>query len=157
MAVDLQAAPPGSYYSGVYVGGYPGNPNGGDAGVYIGGLPGGYRPGYTGVYIGGRPIYGYEPLPLVNYARYLEESHSAAIQVHLPADAEVWFEGRKMEQSGNWRTFFSPALERGVDYTYHIKARWTQNGRQVERKRTVTVHAGDRIHIDLLAKKSKPV
>ncbi|TMQ31569.1 MAG: hypothetical protein E6K70_22495 [Planctomycetota bacterium] len=52
------------------------------------------------------------------------------IDVVIPPRAEITFE--------NERT-----------YTYHIKAKWTENGREVTRSRTVPVHAGERVMVDL--------
>ncbi len=64
------------------------------------------------------------------------------VEVRVPADAEVWFEGSKTSQTGGVRHFVSPALTPGRRHTYTIRARWTENGREVDRTRQLDVWAG---------------
>jgi uncharacterized protein (TIGR03000 family) len=71
----------------------------------------------------------------------------AHLVVQVPADAEVWLEGTKTRQSGTTRTFDSPPLTRGADYGYEIRARWKQDGREMEQVQNVVVHAGERLSV----------
>ena len=71
--------------------------------------------------------------------------NTAQVEVHLPADAELWFEGQKTAQTGAVRTFRSPDLEPNQEYVYNARARWQADGKPVEETRKVTVHAGDRV------------
>ena len=64
------------------------------------------------------------------------------INVSVPATAEIWIEGKKTTQGGLFRQFISPPLTPGRDYSYDIKARWRDNGKEVTRTRHVNVHAG---------------
>ena len=64
-------------------------------------------------------------------------------------DSDFWFDGEPTEQSGTDRTFVSPALAPGRECVYRIRVRWDDNGKPVERKRDVTVHAGDRITLTI--------
>jgi uncharacterized protein (TIGR03000 family) len=73
---------------------------------------------------------------------------TAAIEVRLPADAELSFQGESVHQTGSLRRFVSPALVPGSDYTYDVQARWVEDGREVSRSRQVGVRAGDRLTID---------
>ena len=76
----------------------------------------------------------------------------ARIELRLPADAELWFEGDPTSQAGGVRNFVSPRLEPGRSYTYSIRAHWTSvAGQDVEVTRTVKVQAGRRIVVDFLA------
>jgi uncharacterized protein (TIGR03000 family) len=76
---------------------------------------------------------------------------SALIRVLLPrGDAEVWFDGAPTQQRGMDRMFASPALEAG-NYRYTIKGRWTEEGRTVNRERTVEVRPGQPLTVDLRA------
>jgi uncharacterized protein (TIGR03000 family) len=68
--------------------------------------------------------------------------------VKVPADAEVWFGSGKTRQTGELREFVSPELEPGRDYTYEVKARWTENGKEVVRTRTFDVSAGAWLVVD---------
>jgi uncharacterized protein (TIGR03000 family) len=72
--------------------------------------------------------------------------NTATVDV-LVADpnAELWVNGNKAEQTGPARTFVTPELENGKPYNYEIRAKWTQNGKQYDQKRTVTVRAGEQV------------
>jgi len=71
---------------------------------------------------------------------------TAHIDVRLPASAEVWVEGAKTKQTGSLRHFVSPPLTPGQDFTYDIRARWTdENGHVVDLTRHVPVHAGSQV------------
>ena len=80
---------------------------------------------------------------------------TAKVEVRVPADAEVWFEGQKTSQDGTDRIYSSPALESAQDYVYEIRARWNADGREVDQTRKVTVHAGDRVLVDFLSSGAK--
>jgi uncharacterized protein (TIGR03000 family) len=70
------------------------------------------------------------------------------LEVRVPPDAELWFEGQKCTQTGPIRYFESPPLTLGQNYVYHVRVRWIENGREVERTQEVTVSAGKRLSID---------
>lgn len=72
---------------------------------------------------------------------------AAYLTVELPADAEVWLEGVKTQQTGVSRLYISPPLSLGNQYAYTIRARWKDEGREVEQSQEVTVHAGVRLII----------
>jgi uncharacterized protein (TIGR03000 family) len=67
----------------------------------------------------------------------------------VPADAEVWFNGVKTKQTGAQRYFFSPPLAAGKQYTYQLLARWSKEGKPIERKQELDVRAGDALRLDL--------
>jgi uncharacterized protein (TIGR03000 family) len=74
---------------------------------------------------------------------------SALLKVHLPADAKLYFGTTEAAlQSGSMRLFRSPSLDRGSNYQYDLRARWTENGRTVERTRSVPIHANDVVNVD---------
>lgn len=68
----------------------------------------------------------------------------ATLDVRVPADAEVWFNGYRTSLQGTTRGFTTPALEPGKTYAYQVRARWTENGMPVEQTRQVQVRAGER-------------
>jgi uncharacterized protein (TIGR03000 family) len=65
--------------------------------------------------------------------------------VEVPAAAEVTIEGVKCKQTGTSRQFVSPPLVPGKQYAYEIRARWTEDGREVEQTRNLVVTAGERL------------
>jgi uncharacterized protein (TIGR03000 family) len=162
----------GGGYGG-YHGGYGGDHDG--YGGYRGGY-GGYRGGYGGIYPGiGIGIgfygpydydYGYAPTYLYSQPPLVVASPGAIptetvaappsepadgcahMQVIVPADAVVWFNGNPTTQRGEQRIFESPALIPGRDYEYEIRARWTEAGRTVDQTRTVAVRANARVGVD---------
>jgi uncharacterized protein (TIGR03000 family) len=75
--------------------------------------------------------------------------NAAYVEVRVPTDAQVWLGPTPSDQTGPVRTFVSPPLETGYDYSYTVRARWTENGVPVTRERKVPVHAGDRLSIDM--------
>jgi len=69
-----------------------------------------------------------------------ETSNRAFLSLRLPVpDAEVWIEGDKTQQMGFMRTYVSPPLDTDKRYSYEIKARWNENGREVTRTKKVPV------------------
>jgi uncharacterized protein (TIGR03000 family) len=71
------------------------------------------------------------------------------VEVRVPTPAtEVFVEGSRTRSAGTTRTFISPNLEPGIRYTYEIRARWIQDGKEVEQTRRVPVRDGDRVEVD---------
>jgi uncharacterized protein (TIGR03000 family) len=69
------------------------------------------------------------------------------VEVRVPAGAKIFFEGAKTTQTGEVRHFVSPSLAEGYNYTYHVQATWTENGREVNQSRSFNVRRGDFIHM----------
>jgi uncharacterized protein (TIGR03000 family) len=81
---------------------------------------------------------------------------TAFVHVHLPADARLYFEGEPTAETGPDRVFESPALARGRNYRYNVKAVWNDNGQEVVRTRSVLVRAGERVDVDFTAATAPP-
>jgi len=77
------------------------------------------------------------------------DTGTATINVRVPADARLTFEGVPTTPTGTNREFVTPALTVGRHYTYNVRGAWTENGRPVTRERQVVVRAGDRLDIDM--------
>lgn len=76
---------------------------------------------------------------------------SAWVDVRVPTGAAVFFEGEKTQQMGPFRSFVSPPLETGHDYTYQVEAKWfDQNGKVVDQKKTIHVRPGQRTMVDFM-------
>jgi uncharacterized protein (TIGR03000 family) len=74
---------------------------------------------------------------------------AAHLLIRVPEDAEVLFDGYRTRQTGAERVFVSPQLTPGRTYTYEVVARWAENRRTVERKRTLKVRADMWASVDL--------
>jgi uncharacterized protein (TIGR03000 family) len=76
-----------------------------------------------------------------NLDRSTRPPNEAQIRLRVPANAEVWFDGQKTNQTGTVRNFYSPPLTPGQSYRYQVRVRWMQDGRPVEQERIVRVRA----------------
>jgi len=154
----------GGYRSGYNPGYYSGNRYGYNSGYYggpgislgFGAYPYSYDYGYAPSVNYVTPSYYYSPSPTVATpdtavapAAYTQTDDRAHIEVRVPSpDAEVFFQGDPTQQRGMERQFVSPPLDPSRSFTYSIEARWMENGRMVNQKRTVTVSAGQTSTVD---------
>jgi uncharacterized protein (TIGR03000 family) len=78
-----------------------------------------------------------------------QPDNTVHVRVRVPAqDAEVWFQDARTDQRGTVREFESPELTPGFNYSYHIRARWMDNGKVRDQTRAVTVRAGQSVSVD---------
>jgi len=158
-------------YGGGNRGGYGDGYRGYGRGPYIGigigaGYPynGGYGYGYNGY--DGSPYNDYPTstyaapdtttygtpttAPSGNYQSFYPTSNStaASVSVTLSASGEVTFGSYQTSQSAGPKAYETPALNPGKTYSYDIRARWMDNGREVTQTRSVMIHAGDRVNVD---------
>jgi uncharacterized protein (TIGR03000 family) len=169
LALLLLAVPPASaqvYFGGVKITvGPPTNPNTISTG-------GGHYPGGAGAIVPGYgywPDYGYNwptfreglalrrsgcarpaPIEPAPAAVPVVPAATALVRVRVPADAELFIAEGATAQRGEWREFVTPPLEGGRNLQYELRARWRTNGREVERRKFVDVHPGDRVTVDFL-------
>jgi len=104
-------------------------------------------PAYSDYYSNTQPDQGYTSF----YSGPTEDQNAARISVVVPPNAQVFFDGEKTNQRGQFRRFVTPALDPGQTYTYDIKAVWDENGKKVERTNKVRVRAGQQSSIDFMA------
>lgn len=75
----------------------------------------------------------------------------ATIRVHVPADAQVSFDGTAMHQGGTDRVYVTPPLQSGVqDYTFDVTARWKADGKDHRESRHILVSAGRTTEVNFL-------
>jgi uncharacterized protein (TIGR03000 family) len=75
--------------------------------------------------------------------------NAAHLQLALPENTEVLFDGGKTTQTGPVREFVSPALPPGKLFDYTIVVRYTDaNGKAVTDRRVIHVRANDWFRID---------
>jgi uncharacterized protein (TIGR03000 family) len=80
-----------------------------------------------------------------------EASTELAVRINLrvPADAKIWFDGSETIQTGTARSFESPPLVVGPEYAYQVRIQWKRDGKEITQTRHIVVHAGDDIHLTL--------
>jgi uncharacterized protein (TIGR03000 family) len=76
------------------------------------------------------------------------ESSPVFIDVLARPGAEIWFDGTRTTQTGPDREFVSPPLSPEHSYSYDVRVRWSERGREIDQTRHVTFYAGDRILLD---------
>jgi uncharacterized protein (TIGR03000 family) len=81
---------------------------------------------------------------------------TAQLTVRVPADADIWIDGEVTQQTGAVRKFVSPPLSPG-EYTYQVRARWMQDGRQVVQTRRIPVSPGERRTVDFMQPEADPI
>jgi uncharacterized protein (TIGR03000 family) len=110
-----------------------------------------YLYGYGSDFYGSSAAYN-STLPYDGYADYaapaLQSVDAVHINVRVPADAQVWFEGAPTSQQGTVREFESPPIPAGQDFIYEITAHWRDNGKDVDSARKVRVRAGQAVNVD---------
>jgi uncharacterized protein (TIGR03000 family) len=122
--------PPSSYYPS-YDLGYGSDPNEGYAESYRGVAPS-YPSGYLTL----------EPPSTASLNPASAQADSTAhLTVRVPANAELWVDGSKTTSTGAVREFQSPPLPPG-QYTYKLRAHWTENGRDITQTQKVVVSPG---------------
>ena len=122
-----------------------------------------YGPGYYGLY--GTEAWSYPDgdtsvtPPAAGYQAYYspvtaapntappQSDGAALVTAVVPADAEIWFEGIRTTTTGSVREYQSPPLTPGNRYTYEIRARWNENGHEMDQTQQVSVTAGAHVNV----------
>jgi len=73
----------------------------------------------------------------------------ATIQVSVPAQAVLYFDGVKMSSSSDSRRFSTPPLESGKTYFYNVKAEVERDGQIVTTTQHVVVRAGQQTQVQI--------
>jgi uncharacterized protein (TIGR03000 family) len=107
------------------------------------------------------PVY-YAPMaPVVYYAALSREGSASTLSTQavtklpvrlnltVPVDAQIWFDDSPTSQTGTARSYLSPPLDQGHEYTYQIRMQWKQDGKDLTQTKPVKVHAGDVINLVL--------
>jgi uncharacterized protein (TIGR03000 family) len=77
-----------------------------------------------------------------------QDSRTATVVVQVPPDARLYFDGQEMKKTGELRTFPTPPLDPGVNYSYDVKAEVDRDGRTLSATQHVTVQAGKTVSVD---------
>jgi uncharacterized protein (TIGR03000 family) len=71
------------------------------------------------------------------------------VNLRVPSDAKIWFDGSQTNQTGTMRSFESAPVAAGPEYAYQIRSQWKENGKDVTQTRQIKVHAGDVVNLTL--------
>jgi uncharacterized protein (TIGR03000 family) len=75
---------------------------------------------------------------------------SATVEVRLPDEAELWFDGSPTTQTGDRRVFTTPPLRPGLKYAYDVMVRWRDGGYDVVRRERLLVRAGEALTLEFV-------
>ena len=73
----------------------------------------------------------------------------ATIVVTLPADAKLTIDGAATRSISNVRTFVTPTLDVGMEFSYTLKAEVVRDGQTFSTEQRVTVRAGAESKINI--------
>ena len=79
----------------------------------------------------------------------------AKLTLQVPLTAEVFIDGMKLKQNGATRKFLSPKLQSGLRFRYQVLVTWSDGQKPVERSLDVSVAAGERPVLVVLAPLAK--
>lgn len=74
----------------------------------------------------------------------------ATVIVRLPSDAKLFAEGRQLALTSSERTFVSPPLQTGPEYTYLFRVEYVRDGETIARTKQVAVKAGGTVTVEFL-------
>jgi uncharacterized protein (TIGR03000 family) len=72
-----------------------------------------------------------------------EDPNAVTLVAHVPDNAQIWVGDSATTSTGNLRTFQSPPLTPGKDYSYAVRVAWVENGKLVTETHNFPVKAGD--------------
>jgi uncharacterized protein (TIGR03000 family) len=78
-----------------------------------------------------------------------EDMNAAHIRVLADPNAQITFDGVPTSQTGEVRYFTTPELQPGREYHYDIRANVAGGNRPMGKSRTVSIHAGDAVTVDM--------
>jgi uncharacterized protein (TIGR03000 family) len=82
--------------------------------------------------------------------------NTVTLVAHVPENAQVWIEGKAMGGTGRLRTYQSPPVTPGEQFTYKVRVAWVEAGKLVSEKQEFPVKAGD-VHAVFLVKAGSKV
>ncbi len=84
-------------------------------------------------------------------------SPRATVTVRLPADARLFAEGQPLTLTNGEKTFVTPELPAGRDFTYTFRAEYARDGEKVMREKQLSVRSGGTYSLDFEEKMAKPL
>jgi uncharacterized protein (TIGR03000 family) len=79
-----------------------------------------------------------------------EDRASALVVLHVPEDAEVFFNDTATSAKGTMRLYETPALRQGEELRYTVRVVWEEDGDAVNHTDTIQVRAGEVVSVDVM-------
>src|SRR5262245_17802335 len=77
-----------------------------------------------------------------------QDTAAGTVVITLPADAKLYFNDVLTHTPGATRTFATPPLQFGMNYTYQLRAEVTRQGKPVSETKQIVVRAGETTNVD---------
>ncbi len=93
-------------------------------------------------------------MPLSYYygaANTVSSPSSTSIILRVPSNAEVWIQGKKMDEKGTERRYNLPSIDPGMTYDHEVRVSWLENGQKVSRTSHLNIRLGDQQSITFVA------
>jgi uncharacterized protein (TIGR03000 family) len=74
--------------------------------------------------------------------------NTAHLTLRVPENARIWFSDVLTTSAGPVREFRSPPLAPGGRYSYEVRARWNENGRQITQTQHIAVTPGAHVRVE---------
>jgi uncharacterized protein (TIGR03000 family) len=79
---------------------------------------------------------------------FFRGARSATLNVHVPADAQVFVNGLATKSTGADRRYVSNGLQAGYNYSYEVRAELVRDGRTITETKVVKLQAGDNSEVN---------
>jgi uncharacterized protein (TIGR03000 family) len=76
---------------------------------------------------------------------------TSSVTLRLPENAEVWIQGKKMEEKGTERRFNLPTQDPRSTYDYEVRVEWPENDGRFSKTTHLNVRAGDQQSLTYVA------
>ena len=76
---------------------------------------------------------------------------TSSITLRVPENAEVWIQGKKMDEKGTERRFNLPAQDTLLTRDYEVRVEWPENGGKFSKTTRLSVRPGDQPSITYVA------
>jgi uncharacterized protein (TIGR03000 family) len=80
------------------------------------------------------------------------KAEPARLEVHVPAGAEVWFDGQKSSETGTVRTFETPVLQPREFSSYEVRVRRKGAATDTDEIRHVILRAGEKRTVEIMTR-----
>jgi uncharacterized protein (TIGR03000 family) len=90
-----------------------------------------------------------EPVPAPRSVReQTTTTGGAVLDFVVPADAQIWVDGKLIERKGERYRYQSGPITAGQKQSFEVRAQWNDDGRVVTQTRTVSAGSGGNMKVD---------
>ncbi len=91
------------------------------------------------------------PLSYTYGSESVQAPAATSLTLRVPPNAEVWIQGKKMDEKGTERRFAFPSSDSRLSQDYEVRVTWQENGRNVSNTSRLNIRPGDQQSITFVA------